>query len=160
MKNKRNFFKQSIFWIWIMIWFLSLGICYFIISNYIHEKKSVPQICSWENCFTVELARTTDEHQLGLMNRTNMAEKAGMLFIFPKTDLYSFRMKNTLIPLDMLRIDDTLHVVKIMTAQPCISDPCTIYNPEIWATYVLEINAGITAKYGIVEWTKMKFINM
>ena len=64
------------------------------------------------------------------MNRTIMAENQGMLFIFPKADLYNFRMKNTLIPLDMLRIDDTLNVVKIMTAQPCIADPCEVYRPE------------------------------
>jgi uncharacterized membrane protein (UPF0127 family) len=60
-----------------------------------------------------------------------MAEKSGMLFIFPKADLYNFRMKNTLIPLDMIRINDQFKVVKILTAQPCTADPCRTYNPEI-----------------------------
>ena len=65
------------------------------------------------------------------MNRISMAEKNGMLFIFSNSDLYDFRMKNTLIPLDMIRITDKLNVVKVITAQPCIADPCRIYTPEI-----------------------------
>jgi uncharacterized membrane protein (UPF0127 family) len=77
------------------------------------------------------LARTEAEQQLGLMNRVSMAEQSGMLFIFPKADLYNFRMKNTLIPLDMIRIDEQFKVVKILTAQPCTADPCRTYNPEI-----------------------------
>lgn len=83
-----------------------------------------------------------------------------MLFIFPKSDIYDFRMKNTLIPLDMLRIDDQFNVAKILTAQPCTADPCPIYHPEAAAIYVLEINAGMAAKHGIQEGTKMRFINI
>ena len=160
MKNKRNFFKQSISWTWVTIWLLVLALFYYVISYYFHEKNGIPQVCAWDACFTVELARTSAEQEKWLMNRTFMAEKSGMVFIFPQSDLYNFRMKNTLIPLDMVRIDDTLTVVKIMTAQPCIADPCRTYNPEIWAIYVLEINAGIAAKYGIVEWSVMKFRNI
>ena len=47
-----------------------------------------------------------------------------------------------------------------MTAQPCTADPCMIYAPEISATYVLEINAGIATKYGIQEGMIMKFKNI
>jgi uncharacterized membrane protein (UPF0127 family) len=53
-----------------------------------------------------------------------------------------------------------LRVVKVMTAQPCTADPCTVYNPRIWATYVLEINSWIAAKYGIIEWTQMERKNI
>lgn len=137
-----------------------LGILYFMISSYSQEKNTVPQVCDWENCFTVELARTSAEQELGLMNRTGMDEKHWMLFIFPKSDLYNFWMKNTLIPLDMLRINDQYRVVRIMTAQSCIADPCPVYKPEIWASYVLEVNAGIAAKYGIVEWTIVQLKNI
>ena len=65
------------------------------------------------------------------MNRTGMDEKKGMLFLFPKSDIYAFRMKNTLIPLDMVRIDDQNRVVYVVTAQPCTTDPCAVYKPEI-----------------------------
>ena len=74
------------------------------------------------------------------MYRKTLAENSGMLFIFPKTDMYSFWMKNTIIPLDMIRIDAQFKVVHIVNAQPCTADPCTIYNPNISSMYVLEIN--------------------
>ncbi len=130
------------------------------ISNYIHRKNTALQVCAQETCFTVELARTAAEQELGLMNRTGMDEKKGMLFLFPKSDIYAFRMKNTFIPLDMVRIDDQYRVVSVVTAQPCTEDPCAVYKPEIWAKYVLEINAGIAAKYKIAEGTMMKFRNI
>jgi len=153
MKNKWNFRS----WIWVMIWLLILAIFSYGIFTIIHEKNKVSQVCTRGNCFTVELARTPAEQEVWLMNRVSMPEKSGMLFIFPKSDLYNFRMKDTLIPLDIIRITDKLNVVKVITAQPCIADPCRTYNPEIWATYVLELNAGIAEKYNIVEWTQMKF---
>jgi len=99
----------------------------------------------------VELARTPAEQEQGLMYRESMEEKNGMLFVFSKSDIYNFWMKNTLIPLDMIWIDDQFKVVKIMTAQPCVSDPCMVYNPEKLATYILEINAGMAEKHRITE---------
>lgn len=142
-------------------WCIILGVlAYSIINHFADGNLSFPQVCSSEKCFTVELARTPAEQELGLMNRSFMAENSGMLFIFPQNDFYVFRMKNTLIPLDMVWIDTTLRVVKIITAQPCIAEPCAIYNPGIRATYVLEINSWSAAKYGIVEWTQMEFRNI
>jgi hypothetical protein len=75
------------------------------------------------------------------MNRASMGEKNGMLFVFQTSDLYPFWMKNTLIPLDMIRIDDQLKVVRVLTAQPCHTDPCPNYDPQVSAKYVLEINS-------------------
>jgi uncharacterized membrane protein (UPF0127 family) len=53
-----------------------------------------------------------------------------------------------------------MNVVKIITAQPCTEDPCVIYQPWVAAKYVLEINAWIATKYGIKEWTYIKFMNI
>ena len=135
----------------IAICLLLLGAISYIIIDRIHEKNTVPQVCNEKICFTVELARTLDEQHLGLMHRPSLAEKSGMLFIFPNVDLHDFWMKNTLIPLDMIWIDDQFKVVRVLTAQPCKADPCEIYRPEIFSKYVLEINGGIAAKYGITE---------
>lgn len=146
--------------LWIIIWFVILGIFYYIIRQYVYPKNIIPQVCNWENCFSVEIARTPDERQKGLMYRTSIAQDKGMIFVFSKSDLYNFRMKNTFIPLDMIRIDESFRVVRILTAQPCISDPCRSYKPEIGAKYVLEVNAGMSTKYKIVEWTIMKFKNI
>jgi hypothetical protein len=75
------------------------------------------------------------------MYRESLAENNGMLFIFPTpADSHYFWMKNTIIPLDMIWIDDQFKVVRVLTATPCTADPCSIYNPDAVSTYVLEIN--------------------
>ncbi len=113
----------------------------FTIYTYINQNNGIPQVCSDKTCFIVEIARTPAQQEQGLMNRIAMSEKYGMIFIFPKNDFYNFRMKNTLIPLDIVRIDDKMKVVHTTTATPCTADPCAAYKPEIFAKYVLEINA-------------------
>lgn len=60
-------------------------------------------------------------------------------------------MKNTLIPLDMVRIDEELKVLSIITAQPCTTDPCPSFTPNVPVKYVLEINAGMAQKHEITE---------
>lgn len=155
---KNNIKKIS--WIRVTMCMLILGISLYFVMDYFHEKNLVSEICSWEKCFTVELARTESQQQRGLMNRTYMAENSWMVFVFDQSDLHSFWMENTLIPLDMLRIDDQFTVVHIVTAQPCKAEPCQIYTPDVAAKYVLEINAGIAAKYKIVEWSVMRFRNI
>jgi uncharacterized membrane protein (UPF0127 family) len=58
-------------------------------------------------------------------------------------------MKDTLIPLDMIFINEDFKIVKIFSnALPCKEDPCTYYRCEKRAKYVLEINAGLSKQYG------------
>jgi uncharacterized membrane protein (UPF0127 family) len=75
------------------------------------------------------------------MYRTQLGDDEGMRFVFDRSGTYSFWMKNTLIPLDMLRVDEQMRVIEIVTAQPCTADPCPSYGGTQLARYVLEINA-------------------
>jgi uncharacterized membrane protein (UPF0127 family) len=54
--------------------------------------------------FTVELAVTPEEQEMGLMYRLSLARNAGMLFVFAKPQVVDFWMKNTVLPLDMIFI--------------------------------------------------------
>ncbi|MDR2415078.1 MAG: DUF192 domain-containing protein [Candidatus Peribacteria bacterium] len=83
------------------------------------------------------------------MFRETLADEAGMLFIFDQEDMYSFRMKDTRIPLDILRLSSGLQIVDIQQAQPCKADPCPSYIPSSKAQYVLELNQGISKKNSI-----------
>lgn len=128
-----------------------LGFLFFslLVKQYFIEPKKV---CFESNCFFVELAKTNTERETGLMNRKELANDSGMLFIFEKEEIYPFWMKNTLIPLDIIWIGSNNKIVFIKeNAQPCGLDYCPLINPGISAKYVLEINAGLVQKFGFGE---------
>lgn len=104
-----------------------------------------------------ELAFTDETRATGLMNRESLDEDAGMLFLFQEMDLHSFWMKNTLIPLDLLWLNERKEVVYMVTAPPCETDPCASYSPLQKAKYVLEVNAGFAKKHGITLGTRLEF---
>ena len=105
----------------------------------------------------VEVANDEQERQQGLMFREFLDENSGMLFIFNEKAKYGFWMKNTLIPLDVVYIDEDLNIVDIIYAEPCKEDPCFIYKPKSDARYVLEVNGNFTAEHGISVGNKVKF---
>ncbi|OGU89839.1 MAG: hypothetical protein A3K31_13355 [Ignavibacteria bacterium RIFOXYA12_FULL_35_25] len=88
-----------------------------------------------------------------------MEEKQGMLFIFPDDAMQSFWMRNTLISLDMIFINSNKTIVTIHKNTKVLSDQS--YPSTAPAQYVLEVNAGFTAKHDIqvgdhVGWTNTK----
>jgi len=103
----------------------------------------------------VEVARTQEETAKGLMFRTNLAEKSGMLFIFNDEQLLSFWMKNTYIPLDMIFIksDKTIAGV-IENAAPLTTEPRKIGTKS---QYVLEVNGGFYQQFQINPQSSVEF---
>jgi hypothetical protein len=98
------------------------------------------------HAFTVELAATPDTRRQGLMHRRELAQDAGMLFIFERRGPRSFWMKNTLIALDMLFLVGDGRIVYIHhNAQP---HSLTAISPAA-AVAVLEINGGLSRRLGI-----------
>jgi hypothetical protein len=79
-----------------------------------------------------------------------------MLFIFETTGKYPFWMKNTLIPLDIIWMDEKYTIVSVQTAQPCTADPCRTYDPLTQSRYVLELNAGQAQQYGLTRGETME----
>ena len=94
----------------------------------------------------VEIADNAEEMATGLMFRQFLDDNKGMLFVFERENIYSFWMKNTLIPLDMIWISDGMKIVDIRHAEPCKEDPCVNYRPAGTAKYVLEVNGNFTIK--------------
>jgi uncharacterized membrane protein (UPF0127 family) len=102
--------------------------------------------------YTIEIAADDASRAHGLMNRTEMAADHGMLFVFDDDMPRAFWMKNTKIPLDMLFFDGDNKLVSIQhDVPPCVSDPCPPYSSGAPARYVLELNAGESAKLGLTS---------
>lgn len=100
--------------------------------------------------FFVEIAKTPEQHQKGLMFREHLNENAGMLFIYNTENYLTFWMKNTYIPLDIIWISKDYEIVDIaQNVPPCTTIKCPIYMSKLPAKYVLEINANLTEKYNI-----------
>ncbi|HEX7502885.1 MAG TPA: DUF192 domain-containing protein [Acidobacteriota bacterium] len=97
--------------------------------------------------FFAEIADTPEKHARGLMYRTHLRADYGMLFIFAEEDIRSFWMKNTLIPLDMIFLNNEKQIVDMYcSVPPCRGDPCPGYTSALPARYVLEIAGGTAAK--------------
>ncbi len=78
----------------------------------------------------------------GLMFRESLCENCGMLFINDREEEARFWMRNTLIPLDMVFIDQNDTVVDIQRATPCMGMPCPTYTSRGKAKYILEVLQG------------------
>jgi uncharacterized membrane protein (UPF0127 family) len=110
-----------------------------------------------KNTFQIDVADTKEKLLRGLMGRTSMDENYGLLFdidLAPKDDEIAFWMKDTLIPLDMLFMDENGVVFFVhKNAQP---NDVTPIRPPKRPRAVLEINAGQVDKYGIDVGDQMK----
>jgi uncharacterized protein len=94
----------------------------------------------------VELARSAQERQTGLMNREKMDRDRGMLFIFPGEAPRSFWMKNTLIPLSIAFLDRDGNILNIEDMEPLDLSPVPSDGP---AMYALEVNQGLFHEWGV-----------
>lgn len=92
--------------------------------------------------FALEVSRSKADREMGLMHREAMQYNEGMLFEFETAGRHRFWMKNTLIPLDIIWLNENKEVIHFATANPCYSDPCDIHGPEGLSRYVIELPAG------------------
>jgi uncharacterized membrane protein (UPF0127 family) len=102
----------------------------------------------------VEVADTDEERRRGLMFREELDENRGMLFTWDETENRSFWMKNTLIPLDIIFIDEEKSIINIEEAypQPGVKDAeLERYRSEEAAKYVIEANLNYTDRNRIRE---------
>jgi uncharacterized membrane protein (UPF0127 family) len=110
--------------------------------------------------FYCEIADTKEEIQLGLMYREELLEDRGMLFIYNTTSTRCFWMKNCLVPLDMIFIDEDFIVINVKEAEVenNVSDEnLKRYCSEKPAKWVVEINKGLCKYYNIERGTLFSF---
>jgi uncharacterized protein len=106
-----------------------------------------------------EIAATLDKRTTGLMFRNNLESDRGMLFVFPEMGYWTFWMKNTLIPLDIIWLDDFQRILHVESRVPIctkIDDSCPRYSARRESQYVLEIKAGMAEQLGIEPGKRLK----
>ncbi len=111
------------------------------------------------NIITAELAITDVQRARGLMYREKINSDQGMLFVFEYAGVHSMWMKNMLISLDFLWLDNEKRIVHLEeNIPPCENDPCPSYASKIQAMYVLELKAGSIKENGLKLYDKVDFV--
>ncbi len=107
---------------------------------------------------TLQIAKTEDERELGLMSVTKLPAHTGMVFVFDQDAPVEFWMKNTFVPLDMVFVggDGQVRAVaaKVPSTTPQTPDE-KIPRRRATAKYVIELPSGEAAKDGIVEGVRL-----
>lgn len=109
----------------------------------------------------LEVARTQQQQAMGLMYRTVLADDRGMLFQFQPPQPVKFWMKNTLIPLDMIFLQNGKVEAIAAAVPPCTEEPCPTYGPNTAVDQVIELRGGRAAELGLKvgERIKVKFLD-
>jgi hypothetical protein len=86
-----------------------------------------------------QLAATPEQRAIGLMNRPDMPQHEGMLFVFDQPQVQCFWMKNTLMPLTAAFIADDGSIVNLADMKPQTTNSHCSDKP---VRYVLEMKQG------------------
>lgn len=126
-------------------------------KNYIHNL----QIISNNNdkvlsTFKVKIANKDSSREKGLMFIEKLPLNYGLLFVFEEEKIVRMWMKNTLIPLDMLFIDQEGKIVRIARSTKPLSRD--IISSKYKVKSVLEINSDLAKKYKIRIGDKLKLL--
>ena len=97
-----------------------------------------------DKTYKCKIAKSEEDKRQGLMYVENLPPDEGMLFVWDNEDTRQMWMKNTLIPLDMIAINDDDEVIMVYPARP--KDETLI--PFMSTKYILEVNQNSGIKIG------------
>jgi uncharacterized membrane protein (UPF0127 family) len=97
---------------------------------------------------TVEVARTEAQRERGLMERTDLGPRDGMIFVFERDDHLTFWMKDTPTALSIAFLSSQGKILQIEDMEPFSE---SIVRSRLSARYALELRKGAFAELGIRE---------
>lgn len=114
-----------------------------------------------DETFTVDLAVTAKEKEVGLGLRESLPADRGMLFIYDHKERYPFWMRGMRFPIDIIWIAD--RTIVDITKNVAVSDKpveqLPLYHPREPVDKVLEISAGLSDAYAIAIGDTVKIKN-
>ena len=124
-------------------------------------KESELIIVEFPNGKTMEteVASTPEKLLFGLAFREGLPADTGMLYIFESTGLHRVRIRQFRIPIDMMWIDESHHIVQILEqVPPCAQEPCPLYGPPPEPIrYLIETEAGYVRREAVTVGMELKF---
>ena len=113
------------------------------------ENLAGPRVKIGDHAFSVQIADTNDERIQGLSGQPPLRSNEGMVFIFPKPDLYGFWMQGMAFPIDIIWIKDNRVIGFEEDLEPDSNPVPKIYRPPTLVDQVLEVKAGQVKERGI-----------
>jgi len=104
--------------------------------------------------FVVKIMITSKDKSNGMMKKKFTSDNQGMLFVMDEGEHF-FWMKDCIIPLDVLFINDNVITKIHHNCEPCNSDDCPNYRGS--GNYILELTGGLCDKLKIKEGDKIIF---
>ncbi|NNE64248.1 MAG: DUF192 domain-containing protein [Gammaproteobacteria bacterium] len=95
--------------------------------------------------FELEIAKTPKQRQQGLMYRQELPDRAGMIFLYPYAGNNRIWMKNTLIPLTVIWLDDNAKIIDIKKLKPCRQQNCPVFGVDRPSKFIIELNVQFNA---------------
>jgi uncharacterized protein len=143
-------FKLRLSWLAVMI-LLASGCVQPLDQNAAGQPPSVVDFGEFK--LNVDLAVSQAEQSKGLAGVSSLADDQGMLFVFSDKDSRTFWMKNMLIPIDIIWIEDArivgiAHQVPVPLKTISNTD-LPVYRSPSPVNYVLEVRAGLANEKGI-----------
>ena len=117
-----------------------------------HAELPTIQLKAGMHLIRAEVAADNATRMQGLMHRESLGANAGMLFIFDEAATQCMWMKNTLIPLSVVFIDEGGTIVNIADMQPHSEQSHCAAAP---APFALEMTKGWFAQRGVKPGMKL-----
>ena len=130
--------------------YISIAGAILVTAILVVPQKSTPtsEVIIGDEKVMVTIADTPALQDRGLGGVKALLQNEGMLFVFPKPDLYTFWMKDMLIPIDIIWFDTNRHIVDVWENAKPSSYP-EARPPRAEAQYVLEVQAGFFARHAL-----------
>lgn len=121
---------------------LSLILLLFFVSfnGLSYQKFSIQEMELNGKRYNIEIADTNKRRRQGLMYRQQLEKNAGMLFIYSRPGDYRIWMKNTLIPLAVIWLDEQAILIDKKILYPCRSNNCPVTAASAASKYILELH--------------------
>ncbi len=152
--NKKNWGEVVTSWSLLLF---CLGIFYTLLAPKSEKAQYLPieatlQIGS--QTINLEVADEISEQLKGLKHRPKLEADQGIYFSFEKHQELTFWMKDVIVPLDIVFLDNNQVVKIVSSAEPCQEEICLLY--KSWGNGAIELKANMANSLGIKVGDKIK----